>query len=166
MEKWIPAQSPARPHSPSRASTSFTSWPFPTPPKDGLQDRAPRKEKENLHQTVHTNWSLKPWHKQKEWKRLSKEETKLFCLFNEALPLTDSLYFLWDQECLSSHSGCCCCRLSPRMTPTHNNDIILLSGKVTGTSGNQYKETLQGGKLLGQHVRCTPVEGEWTWWPL
>lgn len=77
-----------------------------------------------------------------------------------SLSLTDGVYFLCDQECLSSHSGCCRRRLGPCVTPTHNNDIILLSGKVTGTSGNQHQETLQAREPLCQHVRCTPVEGE------
>ena len=80
-------------------------------------------------------------------------------LFNEALPLTDGVDLLCDQERLSSHSGCCGRRLGPRMAPTHNNDIILLSSKVTGPSGNLYQETPQGGKLVWKHVRRTPGEG-------
>lgn len=143
MEKWIPAQSPARPHSPSRASTSLTSWPFPTPPRDGLQDRAPGGRRWEKQRALFGTCA--PW---------SQEKISLGanCLFNEALPLTDGLYSLCDQERVSSHSGCRRRRLGPCMAPAHNNDIIPLSGEVTGTPGNQHQETLQGGKLLCQHV--------------
>lgn len=88
------------------------------------------------------------------------KKKKLSRWTDEALPLTDGVYFLCDQERLSSHSGCRRRRLGPCVTPTHDNDIVLLSGKATGTSGNQYQETLQAGELLCQHVRCTPAEGE------
>lgn len=119
--------------------------PSPAVPSPLLPERGYRTERLERKTSLQSN-SPKTW-----W--------AVCTLFDEALPLTDGVYFLCDQERLSSHSGCCGCRLGPRMTPTHNNDIILLSSKVTGPSGNLYQETLQGGKLLWKHVRRTPGEG-------
>lgn len=73
-------------------------------------------------------------------------------LINKALLLANSLYFLGDQERFSSHSGCCCCCLGPSVASTHNNDIVLPVGKLPRKPRHQNLKTLQGGKLLLQHI--------------
>ncbi len=42
MRNWMPDSSVAAAMAPPSASTSFTRWPLPMPPMDGLQDMAPR----------------------------------------------------------------------------------------------------------------------------